>query len=168
MIIRSKRIYTEDLVVDGYLVFDQGKIQAIKPYTENLEADLDVKDKRIIPGIFDTHNHGTYGYMLEDLRVDAKAHIQGYLKALAAQGVTGVFPTCASFSNFPSCSPAMIKTIAEVAKEDSEGATILGIHSEGPWLNRTGEKGGKVVVPKADLQIAKQMVEPAVTGNISQ
>ena len=155
---KSNRIYCEDGIYDGYLLVEDEKVIG---FSDECLTDYEVinfQDKRIIPGIVDTHNHGTYGYLLEDITVNGKAHVKGYLKSLASQGVTGVFPTCSSFSDFPSCSIAMLKTIAEVAEEDNDGATILGIHSEGPWLKRAGEKGGKVIVPDVDIDVAKKMV----------
>ena len=58
------------------------------------------------------------------------------------------------------CDPDSIRAVAEVAKEgDQDGATILGIHSEGPWLNRTGEKGIRTGWPEVSMETAHAMVE---------
>lgn len=107
---------------------------------------------RIIPGLTDTHNHGTYGYNLmgEGTLEEQKKQVRGYLKGCAAQGLTSVFPT-------PSLE--MIKAVSEVAKEDTQGAEIVGIHSEGPWLNRTGEKGIWQPWPEVSLKTAEKMVQ---------
>jgi N-acetylglucosamine-6-phosphate deacetylase len=35
----------------------------------------------------------------------------------------------------------MCQHVAKVALEQPDGARILGIHSEGPYLNRVGENG---------------------------
>ena len=60
MIIRCKHIYGEDRTVDGYLVTNGRKIQTILRADQKPEkVDEDWSDRRIIPGIFDTHNHGT-------------------------------------------------------------------------------------------------------------
>ena len=40
-----------------------------------------------------------------------------------------------------------------------EGSKILGIHSEGPWLNRTGEKGIRRGWPEVKLEMAQEMVK---------
>ncbi len=149
MIIRSKRIYCEDDVVDGFLVIEDRVIKAIEGRAADLVADLDVGDKRIIPGIIDTHNHGTMGYNLIKSVPDVDAEIKAYLKGLAYQGVTGVFPTC---------DPAIIKDVARLAKEEQDGAKIVGIHSEGPYLNRVGEKGIDTGHPDIDMDFVKQMV----------
>ena len=39
------------------------------------------------------------------------------------------------------------------------GSKILGIHVEGPWLNRVGEKGAAVSWPETSLNIAEKMYE---------
>jgi len=141
----------ENEVISGYIVFEKGKIVDILKEDSQLEADEDYGDNRIIPGIFDTHNHGTYGYGLraED-SADNEKTVKGYLKGLAAQGVTCVFPTAGLGS---------IATCARVAKEEVAGAKILGIHSEGPWLNRVGEKGVKTGWPEVSLKTAQQMLK---------
>ena len=149
MIIRSKRIYAEDGVVDGYLVVEDGKVKDICDMSANLTADIDATDKMVIPGIFDTHNHGALGYTLMDTAEDSKAEIKGYLKGIASQGVTNVFPS----------NGTNVKMIAEVAREENDGATIVGIHSEGPYLNRVGEKGINTGYPEVDIEFVKQMVK---------
>lgn len=148
MIIKSKRIICEEAIVDGYLEIEDGVIKAITPASTALTCDLDVGDHRIMPGFFDTHNHGTMGYSL--MKDSDEAEVKGYLKGLASQGVTSVFPTC---------DIAMIKTIAKMSKEVQDGASIVGIHSEGPWLNRVGEKGIKTGHPEIDLKIARTMID---------
>ena len=149
MIIRSKRIYTDNGLVDGYLVVEEGKIKDICDKTAELTADFDVLDNMIIPGILDTHNHGSMGYSLMNKGEGAEDEIKGYLKGVASQGVTNVFPTAAV---------EIIKDVAKVAKEENDGATIVGIHSEGPYLNRVGEKGIHTGYPDVDMEFVKKMV----------
>ena len=63
MIVKSRRIYMEDGLNDGFLVVEDGTIKEFLPRTDNEEI-IDYGDMRIIPGIFDTHNHGTCGFGL--------------------------------------------------------------------------------------------------------
>ncbi len=64
---KSTRIYTEEGIVDGFLGVKDGKINSIitgmidKPYE-------DFGDKRIIPGVIDTHNHGAIGYRFDECK----------------------------------------------------------------------------------------------------
>lgn len=148
MIIKSKRIVCEDKILDGYIVVENGKIAAIKEVNEKIIADIDFGNNRIIPGIFDTHNHGTQGYGL--MGDASKEDIKKYLKGLASQGVTSILPTC---------SVDLISKISEMITETQDGAKIVGIHSEGPWLNRVGEKGIRTGWPAVDINRAKKMIE---------
>ena len=74
---------------------------------------------------------------------DTKEEVNQFLKAVASQGVTTVFPT-----TFPSVNDIGVKGILEA---DGEGASVGGIHFEGPFLHRVGEKG--VPVPKIDIDL---------------
>lgn len=147
MIIKSKRIVLQNQIMNGYIVVENGIIQSIEPVNAGLKEDLDVKEKMIIPGIIDTHNHGTMGYSL--MKDASENEIKKYLKSLTSQGVTSVFPTC---------DISIISKVAALAKQDILGAQIVGIHSEGPWLNRVGEKGIKTGWPKVDAEVAKKMI----------
>ena len=133
MIIHSRRVYTSEGEKDVYLRIEGRKIVEIMNEYDGDDV-IDYGDYRIIPGIFDTHNHGTMGYGFMGVEKEKLGeNLKGYLKGLAAQGVTNIFPTVPVEA---------IKTVADAMKEDQDGATIVGIHSEGPWLNRVGEKDG--------------------------
>lgn len=153
MKIHSTRIYMADGCKSGTLTIEGKKIVAFTPGCDP-EA-VDYGDLRIIPGPFDTHNHGTCGYDPGDAQgttEERKARVKGYLKALASQGTVNIFPTVMD--------PNAISTVAEVKEEGyQDGATILGIHSEGPWLNRTGEKGIRTGWPEVSMETARAMVE---------
>ncbi len=149
---KSTQIVLENSVFDGYLLVEKGKIKAITTHIEHCTV-VDCGHDRICPGIFDTHNHGALGYNLlsEGDSDKAKATVLGYLKGIASQGVTSVLPTS---------DISLFGVIADLSKSP-EGQQIRGIHSEGPWLNRVGEKGIKTGYPKVDLDLAKKMVTEA-------
>ena len=150
MIIHSKRVYTSEGERDVFLRIEDRKIVEIMEQYEGNDV-IDYGNNRIIPGIFDTHNHGTMGYGFSNVEDDKlEEQLKGYLKGLAAQGVTNIFPTVPIRA---------IKTVADAMKHPNDGATIVGIHSEGPWLNRVGEKGIKTGWPEVSLDTAKKMVE---------
>ena len=111
---------------------EDGIIKQFLPIETDIKSDVDYHDNLIIPGIFDTHNHGTMGYsLMQNDETDVKAQVRGYLKGVAAQGVTSVLPTA---------DYRIIKEVAEVAQEKLNGARVIGIHSEGPYLTSGGEK----------------------------
>lgn len=151
MIIKCSRIYSEEGIIDGYLEIINGKIRRISH--QNIgPVDIDVSNYRIIPGIFDTHNHGTMGYSMMGEEARTQKNIQGYLKGLASQGVTSVLPTA---------DPDLFSELAYAAKQDYEGACIIGINSEGPYLNRVGEKAIDTGHPEISLDTLKEMVNNA-------
>lgn len=152
MKIHSTRIYMADGCKSGTLTIEGKKIVAFTPGCDP-EA-VDYGDLRIIPGPFDTHNHGTCGYDpgYGETEAERKASVKGYLKGLASQGTVNIFPTVTP--------PEAIAAVAAVHDEGpQDGATILGIHSEGPWLNRVGEKGVRGACPPVTLDAARAMVD---------
>ena len=153
MKVQSTRIYMEDGCKAGVLTIENGKITAFTPGTDP-EA-VDYGDKRIIPGIFDTHTPATCGFNPgEDFGTleERKALVKGYLKALASPGTVNVFPTVT-----PVDAIAAVAAVHDEGPQD--GANILGIHSEGPWLSRVGEKGIRTGWPEVSVETAKAMVE---------
>lgn len=149
MIIYSDRIYMEDGVKDGYLQIENGVFQAFYPAETSMEADRDWKGLRVIPGIFDTHNHGGFGVRINDGVTEDEVKI--YLKGQASVGVTAVFPTTFELD--------AMRLVSRMADQSQDGAQILGIHSEGPWGARVGEKGVNTGYPAVDLDYARAMVE---------
>lgn len=152
MIIYSKNIVTEQGVIDGYLKVEGEKItDIVRKETEECKADYDYSDYTIIPGIFDTHNHGYLGWNPGNIE-EGKAAVRGYAKALGSVAVTSIFPTVDN-------EEGAFKNVVAVIRENPEGARILGIHSEGPYLNRVGEKGIDTGHPEIDLDHIQQMID---------
>ena len=156
MIIHSKRIYMEDGCKAGYLEIENRKIVKYYNESENVKADIDYGNNRILPGIFDTHNHGGFGYCLME-KIN-KENIKKFLKQEASFGVVNILATTAGLEN--------IAILSEEVGLDQNGSRILGVHSEGPWGNRVGEKGVDTGHPKIDFGYARQMVE-AGNGKLS-
>ena len=155
MIIHSNRIYLEDSCISGYLKIEDRKIVDILDENSGVKADIDYGNNRIIPGIFDTHNHGGFGY--DFIRQTSKEDIKNFLKAEASMGVVNMFATTSGLIN--------IDLLADEVGIDQDGTRILGIHSEGPWGARVGEKGINNGYPSPDMDVAKKMVE-AGKGNL--
>ncbi len=150
MIIKSERIYFEDGVRDGYLVVEGKKIVGFLDKSAPVTDYVDYSGYRIIPGIFDTHNHGTHGYSPNGF-TKGKEEIYGYLKGLAANGVSNVFPTISYYEGTDN-----YKRVVEVAKEEVDGATILGIHSED--TERLGHRVGEKGIPIGEFPVDMDLV----------
>ena len=151
--IKSSKIYFEDGLKDGYLVIDQGKIVGYLNANAKVDEYEDYGDNRIIPGIIDTHNHGTYGYGCDKVYPDKESlinNLKGYLHALTYEGVTSCFPTIT----------CQVKEMADIVTSgDYRGARVMGLHSEGPYLSRVGEGGRPEDYPAVDMNVVKKMYE---------
>ncbi len=150
--IKSSKIYCEEGIKSGFLKLENESFSGVYQEIPQTEAYTDYERYSIIPGIFDTHNHGIMGYSIKySAANDYLEEIRGYVKALPAYGVTMVFPTAMDGYG--------IKELAQVAGEKTEGAAIAGIHSEGPYLNRAGEKGKPGPYPEVSLKLVEAMIE---------
>lgn len=142
-IIKSKRIYTPRKVVDGGILIKGKIVEKIinkgdfKKYTE-LEI-VDVGENLVIPGLIDIHIHGSGGWTTGEGKEE---HIRGLCKYLPAVGVTSFQPTLGG-EDIPTINKSL-KSIAQVMEEDYDGARMLGIHMEGPFLSPI-EKGVFIV-----------------------
>lgn len=152
MIIKSTRIYMEDGLKSGYLEIEGSKIKNFYPEDADVTADLDVGNNRIIPGIFDTHNHGGFGYGFLHQKTE-KEDVLNYLKGEASYGVVNIMPTTDIADS--------MAVIADVADTEYDGSKVLGIHSEGPWGARVGEKGVNTGYPAVDLEYGQKMIDSA-------
>lgn len=148
-IIKSREIYTEGGVIDGYIVFENSKIIDI---TEEKPVGLiiDHSESRVIPGIIDIHNHGFGGWSMTDPATESD--IRGFCKSLATIGVTGVLPTAKEEA---------FVAIHEVMRNSYEGSRIYGIHSEGPFWARGGENTIGMTWPTPSIEETERLVKLA-------
>lgn len=148
--IKSNHIYLPERLMAGYVVIEDEKIVEI---TENQPKDIEIDDMseyRLLAGIIDIHNHGFGGWSMTD-----KAEVSdvvGYAKALTTVGVTTILPTAKEDA---------FKAIAQAMDTAYEGATIYGMHSEGPFWARGGENTIGENYPLPDLDEAKRLVKKA-------
>ena len=129
MLIQSKKVWIADQFMAAAIEMNDGKITGVFPYGTK-EVDVDYGDKRIVPGVLDIHCHGAYGFDTNDANEEG---LRAWTKGIVAEGVTGLLATTITQSE-----EVLTKAVANVAKvmEDGyEGAEILGIHFEGPYLD---------------------------------
>ena len=129
MIIQSKKVWIADQFIPAQVEMNGSKITAIYPYGTK-EADTDYGDQRIVPGFIDVHCHGAYEFDTNDAE---EAGLRNWAKNIVGEGVTAFLATTITQSE-----EVLTKAVANVAKvmEDGyEGAEILGIHFEGPYLD---------------------------------
>lgn len=129
MLIQSKKVWIADQFIPAIIETEKEKIINIYPYNSRT-ADVDYGDKRIVPGFLDIHCHGAYGFDTNDSNEEG---LRNWTKNIVSEGVTGFLATTITQSE-----EVLTKAVANVAKvmEDGyEGAELMGIHFEGPYLD---------------------------------
>lgn len=164
MVLHSNNIHTPDGVVSGFITVLDGKISKIekeKPSDDFIEYG----NLHIIPGFIDLHVHGFstgsfwYEKTAESLRRMSESMIQA--------GVTTFLGTTGTDS---------IETIKESLREakyairdwrPERGSRILGVHLEGPFINKEFkgmQKEEHCINP--DLKLTEELLEEAGEGNV--
>ena len=148
------------LVEDGIIsdVFSQKRFD--KRNFDSSVRVIDTGGAFIAPGFIDTHIHGIGGYGTEDGETES---ILKMSRLLAQWGVTAFNPTL-----YPSEPERMLRAVRNItsAMGREEGARIMGLHLEGPFLSpqRLGVQKPETVQP-VNLQFMEQLWE-ASSGHI--
>ena len=130
MIIQSKKVWIADQFTPAQLELEDGIIKEIYPYNEK-EVTKDYGDLRILPGFIDIHCHGAYGFDTNDADPEG---LRKWAKGIVDEGVTSFLATTLTQSE--EVLTNAVSSVAKVVEEGYEGAEILGIHFEGPYLNK--------------------------------
>ncbi len=133
LIEHARIMTTTGVIARGWLLVDNNKIRAMgagdAPSFENV-THINAQGLNLIPGFIDVHVHGAVGHETMDATPDA---IHAMATFYAQHGVTGYLPTTWTESR-----EKIIKTleiVAEMQGAQPNGATILGLHLEGPYLD---------------------------------
>ncbi|MDH7483051.1 MAG: N-acetylglucosamine-6-phosphate deacetylase [Spirochaetales bacterium] len=115
---------------------------------------IDAQGANLMPGLIDTHIHGFGGFGTEDMQASS---ILAMSSMLPQWGVTGFVPTV-----YPMAEADMLTAIRAIvqAMGHEEGATILGIHLEGPFISPLQLGVQRVEYVRAvDLQLMQRLWE---------
>lgn len=119
---------------DGTIYIKNNRIDAIGKTGEVQVPEntnrLDAHGYFVAPGYIDGHIHGGNGY---DFASGNLQEIEAILTWLAVSGVTGVLPTIATAPLDQQI--RAIRTLREASLVIEKGASILGVHLEGPFIN---------------------------------
>lgn len=129
MLIQSKKVWIADQFVAAAIEVTDGKITNIFPYGSK-PADKDYGDLRIVPGFLDIHCHGAYGFDTNDANEEG---LRNWTKNIVGEGVTSLLAT--TITQSVEVLTAAVANVAKVMEDGYEGAEILGIHFEGPYLD---------------------------------
>jgi N-acetylglucosamine-6-phosphate deacetylase len=130
--IRGDLLTPEKEIKDGVLLIKGNTIQEIISQASLAELGagvklLDFRGKKVIPGLIDTHIHGAGGFDMTG------KDVAGAAKFLPSHGVTSFLATTHFLVGRKHLLQSVIE-IAEAIQSQPEGAAILGIHMEGPWV----------------------------------
>lgn len=122
----GKGIITTNIGIENgkiaYIGDDASKITDALPYEEG---------SIVVPGFIDEHIHGAAGADAMDGTVEALSTIA---KAVASEGTTGFLAT--TMTQSPENISKAMKAVKEyVSADPEEGAKVLGIHLEGPFIS---------------------------------
>ena len=129
MRIQSKKVWIADQFTEAVIEIQKEKITGIFPYASR-PADIDYGDLRIVPGFLDIHCHGAYEFDTNDANEEG---LRRWAKNIVSEGVTGFLATTITQSE--EVLTAAVANVAKVMESSYEGAEILGIHFEGPYLD---------------------------------
>jgi N-acetylglucosamine-6-phosphate deacetylase len=133
MLITHARVLTPTHVIaDGWLHCADGKIVALgdgaPPAID--DAVYDAGGNWLLPGMIDLHVHGAVGHDTMDADADG---LRAMARCYAQHGVTGFLAT--TWTDGRERIDDALTTIAAHTGRISGGATLLGAHLEGPYLN---------------------------------
>lgn len=152
------RIVTPAEVLEGkVLLYDRQIAGIVAPEETPAGAEtVDAKGHLVIPGLIDLHTHGYLGEDASDGSFDGlKVMAEGFAK----NGVTAFLPTTMTLGldTLRTAFAQIRRGMKESAVDGWMGAQILGVNSEGPFINvaRKGAQPGEFAIP-ADAAFLKE------------
>lgn len=134
----SGRIVTPQAVIEnGVVLCENGKINFVGSGKEAVPEPgsnvIDAAGGIVMPGFIDTHFHGSGG---DDVMANGAEGIRRISRALLKFGTTGFLATTIAARHSELMKAVEDTVAAETADRNSpEGAEILGLHIEGPYIN---------------------------------
>ena len=133
LITDAKIITPSQVIEDGWLHLENGTIQAIgnssAPSHDNSQV-INAQGKTLLPGLIDVHVHGAMGHDTMDASADG---LQAMARFYAQHGVTSFLAT--TWTETQDRITNALDTIRQNVGQIDKGATLLGAHLEGPYLN---------------------------------
>ncbi|GAA0076842.1 N-acetylglucosamine-6-phosphate deacetylase [Clostridium sp. CTA-5] len=155
MLIKNCNIIYLNKIENGSVLIKDGKIKEINPSNFTDDEIIDAEGLYLSPGFIDVHIHGAGGCDTMDGTIDSLNTIS---KIIAKHGTTSFVPTTMTVSiNDINKSMRVIKTLKEYG---AEGAHVLGVHLEGPFINPNaiGAQNPKYILPPS-ISTYKSMVK---------
>ena len=157
------KIVTPAGVVEGKALLYDEKIRGIVCEAPAGCEVLDAKGAYVCPGLVDIHIHG---YLREDTSDGKPEGLKTMAYGIAKNGVTSFLPTTMTVS-MDEINAAL--NAARSVKEESktwEGAEILGVHAEGPFINpskKGAQSADNILKPDGKFLVDNQDIIRSVT-----
>lgn len=157
-----------EVIAHGALGISKGKIDYIgsmEDLPHSYATKLDLREKYLAPGFIDMHVHGGIGISFDEID-NLELNLQTYSKWVASTGVTGFL--CSIAAPDAKALAEKIERYVGIFEKTFEGAQPLGLHLEGPYLNKQ-KKGAfnPAWLRMPSLEEAKSFIE-AGSGWIRQ
>ena len=174
MIIKNVKVYTEDkkfedgqiMIENGLFVKNMDGLENVKVSksmeaaesmngAENVGPVIDGEGCYAIPGLVDLHFHGCMGYDVCDGTKEALREIAKYEASI---GVTAIAP--ATMTLPVEELERVLSVAAEYKKEAAEGADLVGINMEGPFISKV-KKGAQDArnIAACDVTICQRFLD---------
>jgi len=125
-------VYVDRTFAEKTIAVQDGKIKLLDAgSTVPAEALVyDAAGKKIVPGFIDVHTHGSVGV---DVNAATAEDLEKICRFVARNGTTSWF--CSVLTDTKEQTEWCIDEFKKHQKMESEGANLLGIHLEGPFLS---------------------------------
>ena len=141
-IVNGKIVLPDRLEENAVLLYDQKILGLVSEAEIPAEAErIDAQGHYVIPGLLDMHIHG---YLGEDASDGSFDGLRTMAEGVAKNGVTSFLPTTmtVSFDELRAAFAQIRRGVEESVKGGWQGAQILGVNAEGPFIN-PGKKGAQ-------------------------
>jgi N-acetylglucosamine-6-phosphate deacetylase len=119
---------------DSLVLLQDGRVAYVGPYEEGRipegAAQYDATGAHVLPGLIDTHVHGTHG---DDVMTSGAEGMRRISARFPQYGTTAWLPSTISARH-----PELVQAVeecVEAQRNPADGAQIVGIHVEGPYIN---------------------------------
>jgi len=133
LFINTRIITPAQVIEQGWLLCEGQSIRRIGMGNAPTFAGAEIINgdgRTLIPGFIDVHVHGGMGHDTMDANPES---LRKMARFYAQHGVTGFLPT--TWTEPTERILAALQVIAQLQGQQPEGATILGAHLEGPYIN---------------------------------
>lgn len=169
-LLKNGKIVLKDKVIEGDILVVDEIIQNIIEKNNSccpsdVQNTVDLNGKYIVPGFIDIHIHGSHGADAMDCTEEALRTISSFI---CTKGTTKFLATTLTSSK------ENLKKVLEIAanlqNKEIDGATIFGVHMEGPYFDveYKGAQNEKYMKPATSEEIKEYLdIKPGLVKLMS-